>query len=132
MGESDRPPLGQLWTKAQGHPFFVASALAECRQRRNWDDRQLAEHLGCPPQALPRLGLCRRPSPAEPDFAARVRRIAEYAPCNPDALLVLLREASVLAALRETAPSEDNTIFLAARDRKKDGSPPGATGDPPP
>jgi hypothetical protein len=112
-----------LFHKAEDHSFFVASALAEHQQRRGWDDRQLCEYLGCTLEALPRLGLCRRPSHAEPDFADRVRRIAEYAPCDAEALLNLLRESSILAAWRGSKAEQGSTMFLAARDRREASHP---------
>ena len=87
--------------QAKGHPYFLASALAEHQRRHGLDDRQLAERVGCDPVLLPRLGLCRRPTAADADFSARVLRIAEYAPCDAGALLLLLRETNAIGALRE-------------------------------
>lgn len=119
MSASDPQSLTGLARRAAEHPYFLGFALAAYQARHRLDDAQAAERLGCPAAALPRLRLCRRPIAAEPDFAARVRRIAAYVPCDADALLALLRETSVLAALGGALPADvPASLFTAARDRR--------------
>jgi hypothetical protein len=51
-------------------PFFLGSALAAYQRRHGLDDDGLAAVLGCAPDVLTQLRLCRRPGAAEPGRTA--------------------------------------------------------------
>lgn len=99
-------------------PFFLGYALDAHARQKEWDDRVLAEHLQCPPDRLPHLFLCRCPDGDDPQFTDHVRRIAEYAPCDANQLLLVLREAETLRRLSGHSSTKVNSFFLAARDRQ--------------
>lgn len=107
--------------RAAGRPYFLASALATYRELHGIDDAALAAALGCTPDALPHLGLCRRPDPAASDFRTAVQQIADYAGITPFPLAALLRDVQVAEAMLDGAPpgasSEGHDMLLAARDR---------------
>jgi hypothetical protein len=122
-------PLDRFRRRAAQDPFFLGHALGKFASERGFGDGELAEFLGCGVERLPHLMACRSPGPEAQRFAADVRKIAEYAGCKEERLLLALRELSVLGLLRalpsatENAPVESG--LLAARlSRNK---PPGKT-----
>ncbi len=68
----------------------MASKLVQYMKGHGIGDASVAELLECDRDGLSRLALCR--APALEKFVADVRRIAEFVPCNADALAQLLRE----------------------------------------
>jgi hypothetical protein len=116
--EQDRVLLARASRRAASRPFFLASALAGFQALRELTDEQLATFLGCAPEALAELGLCRRPDPAAPTFRADVERVAAHVGAASPQLVRLLREVDSVAALRRAplAPV-DRGALLAARDR---------------
>jgi hypothetical protein len=66
---------GWLALRAAERPSYLASALAEYLEVRAWSPLQLAHWLGCAPNQLAKLALCRRPDPAGPDFLLQVGQI---------------------------------------------------------
>ncbi len=50
-----------LALRAAERPAYLASALAEYLELREWTPEQLADRLRCAPEQLAKLGLCRRP-----------------------------------------------------------------------
>lgn len=99
--------------RVEREPDFVAYALAAYRRQKGLDAAGLAAYLGCPAPALARLALCGRPEGEGPMFAGRVRRIAEYAGCDPAKLASLLRAVELAETIAPATPS----ALLAARDR---------------
>jgi hypothetical protein len=63
-------PLDRLAARCAGDPFFLASALAAYQLRHGLDDAALAALLGCAPDVLTQLRLCRRPAAALPSRTA--------------------------------------------------------------
>jgi integrase/recombinase XerC len=66
-----QPPLEAAAARASRDPFFLGRALAAL--------------LGCPPDMLARLRLCRRPSAAEPNWTAEQDVLAVARHFNLDA-----------------------------------------------
>jgi hypothetical protein len=122
-------PLDRLRRRATQDPYFLGHALGRFASERAFGDRELAKFLGCRIERLPHLLACRSPDPEAHRFAADVRKIAEYAGCKEERLLLALRELSVLGVLRAlTAATEDAPIrsgLLAARQHRS--KPPGKT-----
>ena len=60
---------------------YMASILADYRALQGSDEaeEEVARELGCPPERLPLLGLCRAPRRDAPGFGTDVREIAEFA-----------------------------------------------------
>jgi len=68
--ESGPDPLDALAARVSADPFFLGSALAAYQRRHGLDDDGLAAVLGCAPDVLTQLRLCRRPGAAEPGRTA--------------------------------------------------------------
>jgi hypothetical protein len=96
--------------------FFLSSALEEYARGEGLDKAGLAAELGCAPETLGPLGLCRRPRPET--FWADIERIAERFGLVPQRLAEVIRRADTLVALR--GPAVEPGWLAAARDRKKD------------
>jgi hypothetical protein len=107
-----------LVERVAGDPRFIGAALAEAGLLH--DRTAAAARLGCSPEQIPRLALCRRPDPTNERFADDVRRIAEFVRCDPVRLRDLLRETSAVGRLRGSAGGSDvgQGLLLAARDRR--------------
>jgi hypothetical protein len=81
-------PLYSLVERSREDSFFVGYYLTKLQGANGWSDKLLAAHVGCDPDRLHLLMLCRRPDPMEHEYEQHVRQIAEYVPCNE----VLLKE----------------------------------------
>lgn len=103
--------------QATGRPFYLASVLLPLARAEQLDDDALAARLGCPPDMLPALLLCRRP--ADASFLEDVRRIAARFHLDP----VPLAESIRLANALQTLSDSDATFLAAARDREPNESP---------
>ena len=109
----------RLQDRAQTDPFFVGHRLAQYRKNHILNLRELAEFLSCTPADVERLSLCRAPDSSEPEYAAMVKRVAEYAACDASRLIQILRSSEAVHVLRQQRlPHSPNTL-LAARDRKQ-------------
>jgi hypothetical protein len=111
----------RLVERARQDAFFVGRALAIYQKLHGMDDQQLAQWLECSKDDFTRLALCRLPDDKKDDYQQNVRKIAAFAPCNPDRLVQLLREVASWEALQKDSHELANGFLLAARDRKPDG-----------
>src|SRR5262245_18346002 len=102
-----------LARRLEGEADFLASALAEFARRRGLDDEALAGYLGCPPERLGSLRLCRLPAEAPAEFRRDVGRIAERFGVDGRALAGLLNQLRVM----RQSPGPGRARFAAARDR---------------
>jgi hypothetical protein len=107
--------------RAAARPAFLAASLLPYAQAEGLDDAALAARLGCAPDALARLLLCRQPRPEPAAFRADVARLADAFALDPVQLASVLRTAAALAALRE--PTAGTGQLAAARDRPPDPAP---------
>jgi hypothetical protein len=107
--------------RAAQRPFFIGRDLAEFRALRGFSEIELAAWLGCAPERLPELALCRRPVLRGPGFRHGVQKIADHIGIRPERLAELLREVDAADALRRPdIPSptpHSHGMLLAARDR---------------
>jgi hypothetical protein len=107
--------------RASQRPFFIASALLAYQTLGQLGEDELAEFLGCPLAALPKLALCRLPDAMASDFRAEVERIASYSGANSVRLAQILREVESTAALHNAryhqAVTTGQGALMAARDR---------------
>ena len=100
-------------TTAEPDGFFVGWALENYRRERVMDRASLAAWLETDMATLARLAVCRRPTPAQQDYRARVEGLAAHYAIPQMKLAMLLRRAeTVLAA---TANSY-GVGLIAARD----------------
>jgi hypothetical protein len=82
---SNAEPLDWLARRAAAEPFFLAHGLAAHQAARNLTDAELAGDLGCTPEALTMVRLCRAPRQGH-DGAEDVRCVAERFGCDPGRL----------------------------------------------
>lgn len=112
-------PVAFAADRAASRPAFLAFALARYAAAEQLDDTALAARLGCPPDVLAHVRLCRMP-PADPDvFRAAVARISEQFGVAPGPLGDAVRLGHALIDLADKpadAPAEAGYL-LAARDR---------------
>ena len=106
--------------------FFLAGSLEEFRQNRGIDEAELARFIGCVPELLPKLALCRRPVPESGGFRSDVDRITAAFGLRDGRLVQLLREAESVKALKEADLALGEVTrrgaLMAARDAKSEGS----------
>src|SRR5260221_12458532 len=100
-------------SRAASDRQFMASAIAL------WEDAnpgtKVHEVLGCQPENIWRIALAPRPQNGT-EFANSVKRIADAFGADVNGLVLLLRLANSLEALREPAEHSDE-LLMAARDR---------------
>lgn len=101
--------------RAAERPFFLAATLLPYARAEGLDDAALAARLGCAPEALPRLLLCRQPRPEPGAFRDDVERIAAAFGLAAPHLANVLRQARALATIAE---AEESAWLAAARDRE--------------
>jgi hypothetical protein len=87
----DHPDLSSLARQAEQRAGFLAAVLAAYMTREQINDQALAARLGCSPDTLPRLRLCRVPRAAH--FDDDIARIAAYTEITVEILARVLRSA---------------------------------------
>lgn len=105
--------------KAAKNQFFLAEHLTEFRGIRGMTDDDLARFLGCTPEMLPKLALCRRPDTESPSFRSDVEQIATAFAIQPVRLVQLIREVDTLKTLSEVSLTNQKVpdgLLAVARD----------------
>lgn len=98
--------------------FFLGKILSEYEALHGINDKQLAHYLECGHDKLARLFLCSIPRETNQQFQKDVARIADFANCNANKLITILREIGSIIALRGEASNENASgLLMAARDR---------------
>jgi hypothetical protein len=120
--------LDALACRAERDKFFLASALADYARSERLGERELAAALGCAPDTLARLRLCRRPHGEVPRFRRDVEQIASRFGVVLEVLVRIVRHADAIEALKEGGASTHGTL-AAARDRLDDEGGAGAPED---
>jgi hypothetical protein len=109
-------PLEYLARRAAADPSFLAAALAAFARTERLNDQALAAALGCPPDDLNALRLCRMPAADPPAFRRDIDRIAAAFGLKADVLAEVLTRWRALGCLRDGAGDGRGTL-LAARDQ---------------
>ena len=119
MRKPGAPSLQHAARRAAHHPFFLAGVLLAYQEAHKMNDHALASFLGCAPDDLPRLALCRRPRAAPPEFRADLAHLAARFHLRAEQLANLLREVDALQSIQRQAAQAHGTqrILRAARDR---------------
>src|SRR5258707_447930 len=107
-------PLEALARRRENDPAFLATLLLAYARSEGLDDDGLAEAIGCPQSALPRLRLCQAPRPTTPLLGQDIDEISSAFGIEPDRLIDIVRRGQAL--LRARAGSAEPSLFLAARD----------------
>ncbi|MDB5306940.1 MAG: hypothetical protein JWO38_1142 [Gemmataceae bacterium] len=109
--------LRHLAVRVETDPFFLAHPLAEFARSERLDDPALAARLGCRPDDLTLLRLCRAPRPDPDGFRSALTRVATRFGLDPGVLAAAVRHGQGLATLRATARADAAPgTLLAARD----------------
>ena len=120
--------LESLARRVMTDPFFLAAPLARYAETQQMDDAALAAHLGCAPETLTGLRLCRNPPPEPPRFGQDVERIAAHFGLDPDRLVQVRRSGQALLHLSRpagAAAEETPGYLMAARDEEPEPPEPG-------
>jgi hypothetical protein len=107
--------LADLARRAEDRPELLAGLLAAFARSEDMDDAALAAHLGCPPDQLPRLRLCRAPRDEPAGMLQDVGRIASHLGVREEALREAVLRGRVIVRLRRAGDG----VLMAARDREK-------------
>ena len=111
--------LADLAQRVASDPYFLAEALSTYARAEELSDAQLAQRLGCAPNQLDAVRLCRRPRGSAQAFQHEVDRIAAVFQIDATVLAEVVRQADSLRAFRRVA--DDRAGYLmAARDLETD------------
>ncbi len=122
-------PLRKASQRARSRPFFLASALDTYRESLGLDEIGLAAYLGCDPEDLPLLALCRRPAGEPAELRSDASRIGARFGLQAQRLIELLRLVDALEALQSGAQAGVLARGLLAAARDQDAEPPRAQMD---
>jgi hypothetical protein len=114
-------PFDSMIGRLEADPFFLAAVLSAYARSRDLDDVGLADALGCSPDDLVDLRLCRAPRPDPPEFRADVRRIAARFGLDAGRLADVVRRGQGSLVLRTRRPAPAG--LLAARETPSPPSP---------
>ncbi len=112
-------PVAFVAERAATRSAFLAFALARYAAAEQLDDAALAERLGCEPDVLAHVRLCRMPPADRDGFRAAIARISETFGVASGPLGDAVRLGHALAELIDS-PGEsaaEVSYLLAARDR---------------
>lgn len=94
--------------------FFLAHALGRFAHSESLDDAGLATALGCSPETLTMLRLCR--SPRHDSFKADIDSIAARFQVDAGILADAVRRGQAIAVMQARQPEQTGGMLLAARD----------------
>lgn len=99
---------------ASNDPFYLGWHLARYSEMKGLDIAEVGKELGCLPETLNSISLCRAPRSEPPHFQRDIERVADRFQVRADRLMGIVRYVQI-------AP--DEFMLLAARDRstKEDG-----------
>jgi hypothetical protein len=120
--------LQALARRVESDPFFLAGLLAEFARGEGLDDVGLAAAVGCRPEDLTGVRLCRAPRPGPRGFREDVDHIAARFGLDPDRLAVAVRRGEAVRRLRSGAPGAGG-FLTAARDGEAPSERPAAPED---
>ena len=87
--------------RARLRPFFMASVLAAYCRMHDLSDDALARLLGCSPDDVVRLALCRRPIAQSPTFLSDIDHLARRFAIPGERLIQIIRDVDALPAPRD-------------------------------
>ena len=119
--------LARLAGRLRTDPAYMAATLHVYQEQERLDDAALARSLHLHIGQLPRLGLCKRPSPGSKGFAEEVRQIASYTGADLVALAQIIRNVDSTEQMKnlpsttrtkaqEKALPSTSGLLAAARD----------------
>ena len=103
-GETGR----RLTGLASGDPFYLGWYLARYAEMTSADTSDVAGELGCLPEVMNAMSLCRAPRTGPPHFREDIEAVATRFQVRADRLANLVRQVQFVS---------DQGMLLAARDR---------------
>lgn len=120
--------LKQAASRAADSDYFLAKVFRTYEKIERLTSSTIAHHLGCTPETLIRVALCRRPYSDDPGrFKADIERIAEHFNLDAPKLANLVRYVDTMKSLSQspqlTVAVSDLGILLTARDQEEKTEP---------
>ena len=106
--------LETLARRLEEDAFFLAHALMGYARSEGLDEAGLAAALGCPPETLTMLRLCR--SPRDDTFKEDIDSIATRFQVDAGVLADAVRRGQTIAVMQARQPDQTGGMLLAARD----------------
>lgn len=117
-------PLEALAARAEREPFFLAAPLAAYARSEQLDDAGLAAALGCRPEDLVMVRLCRAPRTEPSEFWEDVSAVAARFGLDAQRLAEAVKRGRVVIRLQAAQPEAGG--LMAARDRDDEPPPEGS------
>jgi hypothetical protein len=111
--------LSTLARRLEDDPFFLGCSLRLYAKSEGLSEEQLATALGCTPEALTLLRLCRAPTAQPGQFQKCIQDISARIEVNPDVLTEAVRRGQALIELAR--PGRGQSTLAAARDADTEG-----------
>jgi len=93
---------------ASDDPFYMGWHLARYSEMKGLSVAELGKELGCLPDTVNSISLCRAPRSEPPHFQDDIERVADRFQVRADKLVGIVRYAQI---------ASDESTLLAARDR---------------
>ena len=107
----NREILGQISRLASRDPFYLGWHLVRYVEGKEMSMEELGRELGCLPETINSISLCRAPHPEPPRFQDDIERVADRFQVRSEKLMGIVRYARI---------SSEDSVILAARDRAED------------
>ncbi len=93
---------------ASNDPFYLGWYLGRYSEMREMSLAEVGMELGCLPETVNSISLCRAPRSESPHFRRDIERVADRFQVRSDRLMGIVRYVQI---------ESDESILLAARDR---------------
>ena len=100
--------LSKISSLASRDAFYLGWHLARYSEKKGVSMEELGRELGCLPETVNSIALCRAPRAEPPHFQRDIERVAERFQIRADRLMGIVRLAQV---------SGEESMLMAARDR---------------
>src|SRR5947209_3402124 len=103
--------LEALARRLEDDPYFLACPLKLYARSEKLDEGQLAVALGCSPEALTEIRLCRSPGASAVEFQKDIKVISERFQLDRQVLAAAVRRGQAILRLRGTAGGMRGTLM---------------------
>ncbi len=100
--------LLKISSLASRDDFYLGWHLARYSEKKGMSMAEVSEELGCLPEVVSLISLCRAPRAEPPHFQMDVEMVAERFQVRADSLMNIVRYAQI---------ASDESMLIAARDR---------------
>jgi len=115
--------LEKMSQTTRDEPYFLGYILEAYSEAARIDEALLSHELGCRPEDLVRLRLCRAPAEATEDFRRDVESIARYFGIDAKVLARIVKQGRVARLLSQASATPTPGYLLAARERDEEDDP---------